>query len=492
MVARFLPALTLFLLLSLPHLGQAQTPALNWRHEYGTSRNETEGFSVPLNGGYLLAGERSYFNGTAALLYFVQTNALGDTLWTKTLSAPVAVNPHITGFVRDAAGNLLLTGTSYSANVGFVMKLTSACVPVWDRVRQLNVAGADFLRTSYLFPTIANDGNYVFVEYLYSSTTSTQTNTNDDKIIKVNQATGVEIWATNLHNTYATNFNLSTSARALIASPTGYTLFIPGYIAPGYTPVVAQLRLSTSGAVGSIRFAPNPAAATHFLNVLQETSGSMILTGRSTLTKLNAQGDTLWTTSVPPAFGRQWDGAAITQDRQGNYIVLGNSYFRVGGPVLSENIHLARFRPNGQLVNDTMLYRPSQTYGRSLHLAANGELVVSGYSNNGSNGGADLFMLQFRGFRPLANRAAAATVAGFAVYPNPAAGSEAVRLTLPERPGPRTLVVFDGLGRAVRQQVLPATAREALLPVAGLPPGLYLLRLSATDGQTWTTKLLRE
>ena len=215
--------------------------------------------------------------------------------------------------------------------------------------------------------------------------------------------------------------------------------------------------------------------------------------GRETLTKLNAQGDTLWNTVVPSRSpGRQWRGAAIAQDRQGNYVVLGNSRYTIGGSLVAENIHLARFRPSGQLVNDTMLYRPGQTYGRSLHLAANGALVASGYGNNGPNGGADLFLLQFRGFRPLASRAEAAVAAGVAVYPNPAAGPEAVRLALPERPGPYALVVLDALGRSVARPAVPPGSRTVAVPVAGLPPGLYVLRLTGPNGQSWTTKLVRE
>ena len=45
------------LLLSLPRPGQAQTPVLAWSNEYGTTRDETGGFSVAVAGGYLLLGE---------------------------------------------------------------------------------------------------------------------------------------------------------------------------------------------------------------------------------------------------------------------------------------------------------------------------------------------------------------------------------------------------------------------------------------------------
>ena len=196
---------------------------------------------------------------------------------------------------------------------------------------------------------------------------------------------------------------------------------------------------------------------------------------------------------VPSRYpGRKWDANVVTQDAQGNYVVAGTSRFNIGGTLNAINVHLARFRPNGQVVNDTMLYRPGETYAAGLLLAPNGQLVVTGQGDNGPHGGIDLFAIQFRGFRPLATRAAEAAAAGLAVYPNPSAGAEAVRVALPAAAGRGELALFDGLGRAVRRLPLPPAAREAALPLAGLPPGLYVLRLQAANGQSWTSKLVRE
>jgi len=79
------------------------------------------------------------------------------------------------------------------------------------------------------------------------------------------------------------------------------------------------------------------------------------------------------------------------------------------------------------------------------------------------------------------------------VYPNPAHG--AVRLRLPAAAGPAqaTLTVLDALGRAVRRQQLPLapTATTAEVPLAGLAPGLYHLRLQA-GGQRTTHPLAIE
>ena len=69
----------------------------------------------------------------------------------------------------------------------------------------------------------------------------------------------------------------------------------------------------------------------------------------------------------------------------------------------------------------------------------------------------------------------AAAAAPLQAYPNPARGGEYVRV-----PGATAaLRVFDGTGQLVRTQPAPAAGAEAVLPLAGLPAGLYLLRCGA-------------
>ena len=75
--------------------------------------------------------------------------------------------------------------------------------------------------------------------------------------------------------------------------------------------------------------------------------------------------------------------------------------------------------------------------------------------------------------------ARAPQLAGISVSPNPAV--DQVRI---ERPaslsGPLTAVLLDALGREVRRVAVPAPA--GTLSVAGLPQGVYVLRLSAPEG----------
>jgi hypothetical protein len=67
-----------------------------------------------------------------------------------------------------------------------------------------------------------------------------------------------------------------------------------------------------------------------------------------------------------------------------------------------------------------------------------------------------------------------ATLAQLLAYPNPAHQVAHVRLLGPATTAP--LEVFDALGHLVRTQTAPLGGQELMLPLTGLPTGLYILR----------------
>ncbi|MFC6222528.1 T9SS type A sorting domain-containing protein [Hymenobacter artigasi] len=80
------------------------------------------------------------------------------------------------------------------------------------------------------------------------------------------------------------------------------------------------------------------------------------------------------------------------------------------------------------------------------------------------------------------NTHAATPAETFTLAPNPAAN--AVRLTWPEASATaRPVQVLDALGREVRRQELPARTAQAALDVAGLAPGLYMVRCGAATSR---------
>jgi glycosidase len=92
---------------------------------------------------------------------------------------------------------------------------------------------------------------------------------------------------------------------------------------------------------------------------------------------------------------------------------------------------------------------------------------------------------------PLATRAQQTAAFGLSVAPNPAAGTTTIRYELPTA-ATASLAVQNLLGQTIRQ-LAPARqvagAQSQVLPLQGLAPGVYLVRLQAGD-LTQTTRLL--
>jgi hypothetical protein len=77
------------------------------------------------------------------------------------------------------------------------------------------------------------------------------------------------------------------------------------------------------------------------------------------------------------------------------------------------------------------------------------------------------------------------------LYPNPAHTQVAIELPASLRRQPVAAALLDALGRVVRQQQLPAGLATHALPLAGVGPGVYSLRLTTEQG-TLTKKLVVE
>jgi hypothetical protein len=69
-----------------------------------------------------------------------------------------------------------------------------------------------------------------------------------------------------------------------------------------------------------------------------------------------------------------------------------------------------------------------------------------------------------------------------AVYPNPAQNQVAIELPLSLSRQPTTAVLVDALGRVVLTHMLPAGASAHAVPLIGVGPGVYSLRLTTEMG----------
>ena len=153
----------------------------------------------------------------------------------------------------------------------------------------------------------------------------------------------------------------------------------------------------------------------------------------------------------------------------------------------------------GQRLSRYVLPSPSQTGIRVFdwQWLGDGTLVLCGQSTQAGTGvGVTQGYLARWDFRatPLATGRPATTAgrASLRLYPTPATPTQATaaHYQLPPGTGGGTLLVTDVLGRPVQRHLLPPAPRTGSLPLAGLPAGLYLVRLLPERGPGLTQRLL--
>ena len=202
---------------------------------------------------------------------------------------------------------------------------------------------------------------------------------------------------------------------------------------------------------------------------------------------------------------------AVTIDAAGNALAWG-ALAAISSPVqatvgsqtlTADNQRLAFFvggmSPGGQLRYVAAVPSPTLYYGVTPAGIAvdgsNGALYLTGgfsggltlgasqllgsYNPNGAPGG-DAFVGKLANATGLSARPATAATA-LACFPSPA--RTAATLRLPAATEATTATLFDALGRPARTYALPARAATVPLDLAGLTPGLYVVRCGTAVGR---------
>ncbi|GAB3576007.1 T9SS type A sorting domain-containing protein [Hymenobacter daeguensis] len=231
------------------------------------------------------------------------------------------------------------------------------------------------------------------------------------------------------------------------------------------------------------------------------TFGSTTLTSAGTydvfVAKLNAAGQ--WTQAVRAGGPVNDIPGSIALDAAGNAVITGlfgpyGSYTQLtatfGNITLTSagtyDAFVATLSPSGQWLQAVRAGGTGSDVAGPLAIDAAGNITVGGSCTGpaafGSTTLASTSSYGMAFVARLSSQALAAHTAApaepFSLAPNPATGT--VHLTWPETSSAaRPVQVFDALGREVRRQQLPARTTEATLDVAGLAPGLYMVRCGA-------------
>ena len=244
-----------------------------------------------------------------------------------------------------------------------------------------------------------------------------------------------------------------------------------------------QSRTRTSGAPGC-----PPAGIT----LQPPTTARLAASLRTGQWRLPSPGGAVSPSAFVQLLAYEWtalDGTSSTGVVMGHPVVASRSSSSVcGGAALLQTQLLLRARGGEEtyLAYDTDLPPQYELLNSGLGMVRNSrqELVYyrrtggTGTSTCGSRTGFDLLLAS-------ASRASAAHIR---LYPNPAAATATLEFAAPATASAQ-LALLDVTGRTLRSQTLPAGATRAEVVLAGLPAGLYLVRLEQPERMSLVLRL---
>ena len=440
------------------------TPAAHaqflWQKAVGTAPgDETAEFMVPVPGGFVTLGKYVLPGQNRTGLFLSKVSYVGDTLWTRRCNLARSSIVYPKGLFADAAGNLVATAITLAASSrpfeGRPVKFSPVGDTLWTRaVRGTGDAHLDV-------PVLGNDGNYVVTGDYGPSFPA---------LFKFSPA-GALLWTQlvpydNAHMGYLQN---------LVAVPSGYLLFSSAnsnlrgkYIRVDEQGTFQRERLATFYGPAQLKL---------------DSQGNVLAVGGS-ITKLTAQGDSLWSHSYQQ-YGQLLGISRLTELSNGRYLAAGERY---NGP--TRDVGMVVVDRNGTLLRDTLLVRyNSDENVAGVALTPAGNYVVAFGASSGPIGRADQVLFAYRNWdRLLPTRTAqAAPLAALYAYPNPTTGDVTLSAT-DAHPLTGQWSLYDMLGRLVQAGSL-AGLPDGRVSLTQQPVGLYLIRV--TDSTRHTTQTLR-
>jgi hypothetical protein len=467
------------------------TGSLLWYRQL--SSTETDSFQkviIDASGNVVLLGlagdgaqlGTTTFNTSAVgtVLVVAKLNAQGQVQYVRQVGDANFMIP--ASLASDAAGNYYISGTfgldatfgSFSLSTAsatafgldqFIAKVSAAGEVQWaQQGGRMQVDGSP--TATSLSHLVADPSGNVYLVWTAAPTAGGFGNVSipaakgdhDGLVVKYNTQ-GVPQWAQRVGGAGAditTYAGLDSNGR----------LVVPGFSAP-------------AGSLASPSTVSSTVATTGFVSVLEPTAGAIV-----------------WSRDLQATTAGAY--RSVTADAAGNIYLAG--HFKGQGAVPGKTL-------TGTTSIDALVVSYSSTGALRWTQQSSGtgdeipvtiafdgasHLVVPGlFNNNGLFGSAALSstataagtgtpFVAYLGNVVTATRAERA--APLALYPNPAATTAAVHL--PALPTGTRFTLTDNLGRATHCQ-----PTGTILPLAGLAPGLYVVRATAPSGEQWTSRL---
>lgn len=235
------------------------------------------------------------------------------------------------------------------------------------------------------------------------------------------------------------------------------------------------------------------------------TTSNGVPNGGIYLARFTSQGNLMWARQTVPYLLNSANGVAY--DGHGGYLVTGDfvgttMFGNISLTASHQRLFVARYDGQGNAVWAGMAVAvryqtDGNSIGNGIAVDSNGDAYITGTVLGTATFGTvpvpanptdtwDAFVAKLIHGGTITATRPATHVLALNIYPNPTTSHTI--LALPAGGG--RLVIFDALGRTVREQLLPPIAGACEVNLAGLAPGFYQLRATLGNGQVGAAQLV--
>lgn len=433
-----------------------------WTKTYGgTSDDGGRAVQQTTDGGYVIIGYSSSFNN----IYLLKTTGNGNISWSKTYSGSGTAEGQ--SVIQTSDGGYFISGDGNDINL---IKTDSNGDTLWTRV----YGGTGSCRAYSVQET--NDGGYIINGYAQGSTTGT-----DYYLLKIN-AFGDSLWT----RTYG---GISSEQGRSVKQTNDGGYIIAGKTFASFGVGSDDVYLIRTDSIGNVLWSKTFGGTNddRAYDVEQTNDGGFIIAGETEsfgagsidvyLLKTDSNGTLMWSKTYG---GSDWDAArSIQQTTDGGYIINGfSASFNAG----DFDIYLIKTDANGNsgcnLGNPTTISDTAATITGSTGFSFSSGCLVTSPSTITSSG----FPFTPLCFNTSVNEIS--TAISLHIYPNPFTNEFIINGT--EEKGDATL--YDIKGKEIMRQ--KTIEGKTIFKTNGLQPGFYLLNY-LKENRTANIKLVK-
>ncbi len=456
----------------------ADAPDTLWTKTYGgTSGDYGESVQECASGGFIITGMTYSFGTGSCDVYFIRTNANGDTLWTKTYGG---TSSEWGSSVQECAGgDFIIVGETKSFGTGnydvYLIRTNADGDTLWTKT----YGGTDY-DYGYSVQECAGGGFIIAGE-----TSSFGADSSDVYLIRTN-TDGDTLWTKTYGGTgddYGSSVQECAGGGFIIAGQTRsfgagsrdvYLIRTDANGAPLWTKTYG----GTSDDYGS--------------SVQECAGGGFIIAGITYsfgagsfdiyLIRTDADGDTLWTRTYG---GTSYDkGKSVQECADRGFIIAGyTTSFGAGG----YDVYLIKTDANGALLWTRTYGGTGDDYGYSVQECAGGGFIIAGKTISFGDGSMDVYLIRISetGVEEETGNRHKAIGISLEVYPNPSFGNALIKYGVTEK-ADISLGLYDISGRLVKTLYSGTQEKgEHKVNVGAYhdtPTGIYFIRLETHTG----------